>query len=65
MPELTLEFDVYCSCGEGLCGQTTENRPSHYRSSQGITVEPCQKCLDVARDEGYVECRKEYEERQP
>ena len=41
-----LEFEVWCSCGEGLCNQTTDRKG-------GIIVEPCEKCLDKAKDEGY------------
>lgn len=47
--ELTVKFEVFCSCGEGLCAQTTvgENR-----SGPTITVEPCAKCLEQAKDDG-------------
>lgn len=56
----SLEFEVWCSCGNGLCNQTKEVRG-------GIEVEPCEKCLDEARadghdagyDEGYNEGNKE------
>ena len=62
MPLLELEFEVFCSCGNGLCNNTTEGRN---RYSQYITVEPCEKCLDVAREEGheegYEECQKDSE----
>ncbi len=47
-----IEFEVWCSCGNGLCGQCIETRG-------GITVEPCEKCIETARgegkDEGYEE----------
>ena len=53
-----LEFEVWCSCGNGLCGQTKDIKG-------GISVEPCEKCLDKARgegrDEGYNEGRNENE----
>ena len=52
-----IEFEVWCSCGNGLCNQTSETRG-------GISVEPCEKCLDVARSEGYEEGHEEgYNER--
>lgn len=41
-----IEFEIWCSCGEGLCNQATEIRG-------GISVEPCEKCIERARDEGY------------
>ena len=60
MPTLELEFEVYCSCGAGMCNNSSEGRNYH---SQCITVEPCEACLDRAReearsegyDEGYTE----------
>jgi len=63
MPTLSLEFEVYCSCGNGLCGNCTEGRNGH---SEYITVDPCDKCQDSKYDEGhndgYDEARKEFEE---
>ena len=44
MPEI--DFSVYCSCGNGLCRQTTVN-------GTNIEVEPCERCLKEARDGGY------------
>ena len=50
MPTLELEFEVYCSCGNGLCTNSREGKNGH---SQYITVEPCEKCMDRAEDKGY------------
>lgn len=47
-----IEFEVWCSCGNGLCAQTTNVRG-------GIEVEPCEKCLEGAKDKGYDEREKE------
>lgn len=62
MPVFQLEFEVFCSCGNGLCNNTIEGANRH---SQYITVEPCEKCLNIAREEGYEEgyeeCQKENE----
>ena len=62
MPEISVEVEVYCSCGEGLCDQSTS---SSERYRPNITVEPCEKCLaraiDEARSKGYEEARKEFE----
>lgn len=56
----SVEFEVWCSCGNGLCNQSKEIKG-------GITVEPCEKCLEKAREdgrdsgynEGYSEATKE------
>lgn len=46
-PEMV--FEVYCSCGNGLCNQTrVETKGSRNR----VTIEPCEKCLDNAKEEG-------------
>ena len=58
MPTLELEFEVYCSCGKGLCRNTTEGKNHH---SVFITIEPCEDCLERSRTEGYDEARKEIE----
>lgn len=52
MPTLSLTFEVFCTCGAGLCNNATEGENRH---SQHITIEPCKVCLDGARDEGYDE----------
>ena len=52
MPLLELEFEVFCSCGNGMCNSTTEGRNGH---SQFIEVEPCGKRLEASRNEGYNE----------
>jgi len=44
----SIEFEVWCSCGNGLCNQTTEVKG-------GIQVQPCGKCLESAREEGREE----------
>lgn len=54
MPELTVEvettvaFDVYCSgCGKGICHLVdVDDRRKR------IHVEPCEKCLEDAKEEG-------------
>ena len=44
MPEL--EFEVWCGCGNGLCG-VTEVR------GRSVTVGPCDSCIESARQEGH------------
>jgi len=50
MPEISIEIEVWCSCGEGLCNQSTGDSG---RRGPNITVEPCERCLVRARNEGY------------
>lgn len=51
MPKFEVDFSVYCSCGNGLCGNTT----THERNGQlWICVEPCEKCKQAAREEGRI-----------
>ena len=61
MTVLELEFEVYCSCGAGLCQQTTEGL-TRGRGMPFVTVEPCEKCKDEARDEGRAQGCPDMEE---
>ena len=56
MPDLTVDINVYCSCGEGLCNQS---KIKNDRYGISLTVEPCQKCLDRAKDSGKDEGESE------
>jgi len=62
MPEISIEVEVWCSCGEGLCGQTTD---AGKRGRAGVSVEPCGKCLGRAEqeghDRGFEEAREQYQ----
>jgi len=49
MPSFEVEFEVFCSCGEGLCSQS---EGSSGRGGPRVTVEPCEKCKDAAYEEG-------------
>lgn len=58
MPILELEFEVFCAnCGAGLCNQTTTKNADYSYSSRRayINVEPCENCLQDARNDGYDE----------
>lgn len=44
----SVEFEVWCSCGNGLCNQTST-------VGGGIEVAPCEKCLQGKYDEGHGE----------
>jgi len=50
MPEVSVNIEVWCSCGEGLCHQVTEKESKY---GIGIEVEPCEKCLDLKYRDGY------------
>ena len=54
MPEMSVEFEVFCSeCGQGLCN-TTEVRVGPFHSSgPQIHVDPCDSCIDKAGQDGY------------
>ncbi|KKL58890.1 hypothetical protein LCGC14_2220850 [marine sediment metagenome] len=53
--EVTIEFEVFCTCGAGLCGGSTGHTPG--RGQAFVEVEPCETCLkeeyDKGHDEGY------------
>ena len=44
--EIVVEIEVWCACGNGLCGQSTGGIAS-------ITVEPCERCLSIRGEEEY------------
>jgi len=50
MPVVDIEIEVWCECGEGLCGNSRAAT-----RGQGIVVEPCPRCLDNAHSKGYDE----------
>jgi len=53
MPDVTIDVEVYCArCGAGLCNQT-ESTFTRTRQQPSFRVEPCEKCLEAAREEGY------------
>ena len=63
MPEVSIDIEVYCSCGEGLCNQSTGDSG---RYGPKVTVEPCLKCqseeYERGYEEGYKEARKELDQ---
>ena len=50
MPTFEVEFEVYCSCGEDLCNQSIT---SLTRQGLIVKVDPCEKCLRKAQDDGW------------
>lgn len=67
MPSLeqSVDFEVFCrECKSGICSNY-EYRSSHNRGAHQFTAEPCDKCLENAREEGYdkgyADAKKEFE----
>lgn len=44
---IEVDFEVWCSCGNGLCNSSTVGYTSR-RGQPYITVKPCDKCLQEA-----------------
>lgn len=57
-----VEFEVFCECGNGMCGDT-ETRESRHRRYPQAVVAPCPKCLQAARDEAAEEMRDKMQAR--
>lgn len=50
--EVEIEVEIYCMrCGAGLCKQSKAGN-THGRNAPFIEVEPCEKCLETAKEEG-------------
>lgn len=55
--EVVIEFETFCGrCGAGICGNVTVEENHRYPR---IIVDPCEKCLSAAHNEGYEEGRRE------
>lgn len=55
MPSFNIDinFSVYCgNCGAGLC---EESKVSYEYSQPAVYVNPCERCLEDARNESYKE----------
>ena len=55
MTEITVNIELYCAvCGNGICRNAT---PRTQRSGHGedptFDIEPCEVCLENARQEGH------------
>jgi len=51
-PEFEFEFEVYCGrCGSGMCHLADADY--QHRRDPRITIEPCEKCLEASKEEGY------------
>jgi len=57
MPNIEIEFSIECSnCGHSLEVKIGED----YKGFPALAVEPCESCIDSAREEG-IEIGKEDE----
>lgn len=59
--DITLNVEIYCSCGEGLCGQT-EGTVTHNRREPCFIVEPCASCMQKEYERGETAGREAAEE---
>ena len=46
----SIDFEVWCSCGVGLC---TETKVVVTGRGVSLEIQPCEKCMEAARSEGY------------
>jgi len=58
MPEFSVDFEVFCSCGAPLCNKS-EGRNSRNRGLPQVVVSPCEKCLQKEYDAGYEDGHKQ------
>ena len=42
-----IEFEVFCSCGKGICSNAT-TRLSAKRNHPQVVVKPCEDCIEQA-----------------
>lgn len=59
--EVEVDFEVFCTCGAGLCGQS-QGRQSRTRNEPQVEVTPCEDCLSLARKETAEEAKEEIRE---
>jgi hypothetical protein len=43
-----VDFEVFCSCGAHMCGET-DTRNSRNRNAPQAVVNVCQRCVDAAK----------------
>lgn len=53
MPDMTVSFECYCSyCGAGICNNVTVKEAA-WKGRIRLDIEPCEKCLESAKEEGF------------
>ena len=45
-----VDFEVFCSCGNHMCGET-DTRNSRNRNAAQAVVNPCPKCIESAKSD--------------
>ena len=61
MPEFetSVNIELYCgACGVGLCSNASGGKTSR-RGQPFFDIDPCEKCLESTRQEGYDRCAKD------
>ena len=61
MPEIGIEIEIYCTCGEGLCNQSSAGKTKG-REQPYFEVGPCELCLKKERELGYEDGYNQAEE---
>jgi hypothetical protein len=54
--EVSMEIDVYCTCGAALTATTSAEADG---SLVSVLAEPCQKCMEQADKRGYSRAQDE------
>ena len=47
--QVDVEFEVFCSCGNHMCGET-DTRSSRNRNAAQAVVNACPKCIEAATE---------------
>ena len=61
MTEITVNIEIYCAvCGNGICQNATpRTQSSGYNNEPTFDIEPCEVCLENAKNEGHSEGHSE------
>ena len=63
MPQVVAEFEIWCqSCGKGLCMNVSEDPSRRSSTGNSLSIEPCERCLKTAEEEGFEEGLKAAQE---
>lgn len=58
-PSIEIDIEIFCGrCGQGLCQNSSSGR-TREKQQPYFNVDPCERCLDEAKQEGYEERDKE------
>jgi len=64
MSAIEIDIEIFCArCGAGICNNATASRTKG-RGQPCFEIEPCETCLEKAKDEGYQEGKAEAEKGQ-